>query len=130
MAAPLVRAAIERSRGNFEQALQILETIRTYDMSLIMGTASNYLRGQVYLDSKKGAEAAREFQIIISRPGVDIFGPTRALAHLGLARAAAMSGDVAASRKAYQDLFGVWKDADQDLQLLAQARSEYENLKH
>ena len=129
MVAPLVRATLERSRGNFEQALQSLETIRAYDMSFIMGTANNYLRGQLYLDLKKGAEAAREFQVIISRPGVDVFGPTRALAHLGLARATAMSGDLAASRKAYQDFFALWNNADQDLPLLAQARKEYESLK-
>ena len=129
IAAPLIRAATERSRGNFEQALQILETIRSYDMSFIVGSGTNYLRGQVYLDLKRGAEAAREFQIIISRPGVEIFGPARALAHLGLARAVAMSGDSADARKAYQDFFGLWKDADQDLQLLAQARKEYESLK-
>jgi len=129
MVAPLVKAVIEKRRGNFEQALQILDTIRTYDMSFIMGTANNYLRGKIYLDLKEGAEAMREFQTIISRPGVEIFAPTRALAHLELARAAAMSGDLAGSRKAYQDFFALWKDADQDLQPLTEARKEYESLK-
>jgi serine/threonine protein kinase/tetratricopeptide (TPR) repeat protein len=129
MVAPLVKAVIEKRRGNFEQALQILDTIRTYDMSFIMGTANNYLRGKIYLELKKGAEAMREFQTIISRPGVEIFAPTRALAHLELARATAMSGDLAGSRKAYQDFFALWKDADQDLKPLTDARKEYESLK-
>jgi tetratricopeptide (TPR) repeat protein len=129
MAAPLIRASIERSRGNSEQALQLLESIRTYDMSFVLGAASNYLRGQLYLDLKRGGEAAREFQTIIQRRGVDSFSPSRALAHLGLARAYAMSGDAGASRKAYQDFFTLWKDADSDLAALTQARKEYESLK-
>ncbi len=129
MAAPLARAAIERSRGNFEEALQILETVRPYDMSFALGATNNYLRGQVYLDLKRGAEATREFRKIIDQRGVDAFTPARSLAHLGLARAAAMSGDLAESRKMYQDFFALLKDADPDLELPTQARKEYESLK-
>jgi len=51
------------------------------------------------------------------------------LAHLGLARAAALTGDVARSRKAYQDFPRLWKDADPDLPVLLEAKREYANLK-
>jgi len=129
LGAPLVRAAMEKSRGNYEQALQLLETVRTYDMSFLAGSTNNYLRGYVYLNLKKGAEARSEFQNIIDRRGIDAFSPARPLAYLGLARAAAMSGDIAASRKAYQDFFALWKDADPNLAPLAEARKEYEGLK-
>ena len=128
IAAPIVGAVIEKNRGNHEKALQLLETVRTYDMSFIVGAANNYIRGYVYLDLKKGDEARREFQKIIDRRGVDTFGCARSLAYLGVARAAAMSGDVAASRKAYQDFFALWKDADPNLAPLAEARKEYEKL--
>jgi len=47
------------------------------------------------------------------------------LSHLGLARAAAMSGDTAEAKKAYQDFLALWKDADPDLAPLIQARKEY-----
>jgi hypothetical protein len=53
----------------------------------------------------------------------------RPLAHVGLARAAAMSGDVAKARTSYQNFLGLWKDADADLPILIQARKEYEQLK-
>ena len=128
LATPLVRAVMERSRGNYEQAIKLLETVRTYDMSFIIGASNNYQRGYLYLDLKKGAEARREFQTILDARGCDIFSPARSLAYLGLARAAAMSGDVAASRKAYQDFFALWKDADPNLAPLAEARREYEKL--
>jgi hypothetical protein len=51
------------------------------------------------------------------------------LAHLGLARAAAMTGDTTKARQAYQDFFALWKDADTDLAALIEAKKEYEKLK-
>lgn len=51
------------------------------------------------------------------------------LAHLGLARASALAGDVAGSRKAYQDFLALWKDADVYLPPLIEAKKEYEPLK-
>lgn len=54
--------------------------------------------------------------------------PLYPLAHLGLGRARVMAGDTAGARRAYQDLFALWKDADPDLPLLRQARKEYEQL--
>ena len=51
-----------------------------------------------------------------------------ALAHLGLARALAASGDSAGARTAYQDFLTLWKDADPDIPLLKQAKAEYAKL--
>jgi hypothetical protein len=48
--------------------------------------------------------------------------------HLQLARAKAMAGDTAGARTAYQDFFALWKNADPDLPILKQAKSEYEKL--
>ena len=129
MATPLIRAVMERSRGNYQQSLQFMETLRTYDMSFMMGCNNNFIRGYLYLDLKRPDEARREFQRIIDQRGVDVFNPARSLAYLGVARAAAMSGDVAASRKAYQDFFALWKDADPNLAPMVEARKEYESLK-
>jgi len=54
--------------------------------------------------------------------------PLGALAHLGLARAYAMSGDPAKSRAAYQDFLTLWKDADPDIPILKEAKAEYAKL--
>jgi len=40
-----------------------------------------------------------------------------------------LAGDVAASRKSYQDFFALWKDADPDLPILLKAKKEYEQLR-
>jgi hypothetical protein len=50
------------------------------------------------------------------------------LAQLGLGRAHALAGDLAQSRKAYQDFFALWKDADPDIPVLQQAKAEYAKL--
>jgi hypothetical protein len=52
--------------------------------------------------------------------------PLYPLAHLGLARAAAMSGDLSAAERAYGELFALWKGADPDLPVLVEARTEYD----
>jgi eukaryotic-like serine/threonine-protein kinase len=45
-----------------------------------------------------------------------------------LARAYTLTGEVAKSRKAYQDFFALWKDADPDILILKQAKAEYAKL--
>ncbi|HEX2269773.1 MAG TPA: protein kinase, partial [Pyrinomonadaceae bacterium] len=127
--APMLRAQIEKSRGNAAEAIRLLESIRTYDFGEATGLANGFLRGEVYLQQKRGHEATAEFRKIIEMRGIDMFSPFHALAHVGVARAAVVNGDTGAARKAYQDFFALWKDADPDLPVLVQARKEYEQLK-
>ncbi|HKY28540.1 MAG TPA: protein kinase [Pyrinomonadaceae bacterium] len=129
MAAPLIRAQLSRARGNAKEALQTLESARRFDLGQASGLTNNYLRGLVYLDLREGSQAAAEFQKIIDHRGVDPVSPLHNLARLGLARSAAISGDIGKSRTEYQNFFGAWKDADADLPILVQARKEYEQLK-
>ncbi len=127
--APLIRLQVERARGNPEEALKLADSVRRYDFGTFVGLYTNHVRGLAYLDLKKGPEAAAEFQKIIDRRGVDPMSELRPLAHVGLARAAAMSGDVAKARTSYQNFFALWKDADADLPILIQAKKEYQQLK-
>ncbi|HXM20697.1 MAG TPA: hypothetical protein VN948_05490 [Terriglobales bacterium] len=39
-----------------------------------------------------------------------------------------MSGDPAKARTAYQDFFGLWKNADPDIPILKPAKAEYAKL--
>jgi serine/threonine protein kinase/tetratricopeptide (TPR) repeat protein len=124
---PLVQARIELQRGNPAQAIQRLETTRPYEGYTLFQIAS--LRGQAYLNQQNGVEAATQFQKILDHRG---WGPTSylyPLAHVGLARAAALAGDTARARKAYQDFLATWKDADPDMPILIDATKEYAKLK-
>ncbi|HKO60099.1 MAG TPA: protein kinase [Pyrinomonadaceae bacterium] len=127
--APLVRAIVELKRNNPDQALTLLESVRRYDLGFLVGFTNNYYRGSAYLEQRRGNEAAAEFQKIIDRPTIDMGSELRPLAHLGLARAAAISGDTGKSRTAYQNFFAMWKNADPDLPVLIEAKKEYEQLK-
>src|SRR6266567_3863138 len=126
---PMIRAAIEMNRGNTAKAIEILRPANRFELGQAGGFWLTYLRGQAYLKQRSGKEAAAEFQKILDHRGVVPLSPLYPLAHLGLARAAAISGDTAQSRKEYQDFLALWKDADSDLPILIDARKEYEQLK-
>jgi hypothetical protein len=76
-----------------------------------------------------GAAAAAEFQKFLDHRALSLNYPLGALAHLGIARAYALSGDTAKAKTAYNDFFTLWKDADPDIPILQQAKAEYAKLK-
>jgi serine/threonine protein kinase/tetratricopeptide (TPR) repeat protein len=124
---PLIDATLELKRGSADRAIQLLQPTRQYEAALSF--RPTWVRGQVYLQAKNGALAAAEFQRIIEHRGWDVLSPLWPLAHLGMARAATLQGDVAKGRKAYEDFFLLWKEADADLPILIEAKREYERLK-
>ena len=88
-----------------------------------------YLRGEIFLKTSQGKEAAAEFQKILNNPGVVDNFVLGALAHLGLARALVLQGDTAKARAAYQDFLTLWKEADPSVPILIEAKAEYAKLK-
>ena len=124
---PVISAAININRNNAADAVQLLERAKRYEAAAEFWP--QFLRGLAYLKLKSGNEAATEFQKIIDNRGQAPLSALYPLAHLGMARAAALTGDVGKSRKAYQDFLALWKDADSDLTVLQEARLEYEKVK-
>jgi len=86
------------------------------------------VRGLANLQLKDGAAARTEFQSIVDHGGEVPASFQYALAHLGLARAAAMAHDSEVARHAYKRLLEIWRDADPSLQPLKEARLEYARL--
>jgi eukaryotic-like serine/threonine-protein kinase len=97
------------------------------------------VRGEAYFAAGLGtAAAAAEFQKIIDHSGIVWNCWTGALAHLGVARANALQAktsrgvdaDAARARAllAYKDFLALWKDADPDIPILKQAKTEYAKL--
>ena len=124
---PLIRAQLELNRGNAAHAVQALEPARKFD---VYGEFwPQYVRGQAYLKLKNAAQGSSEFQSIIDDRGRYPVSPLYPLAHLGLARAAVVNGDIAKARRSYQDFFTLWKEAESSIPILIEARSEYEKLK-
>jgi eukaryotic-like serine/threonine-protein kinase len=130
---PTIRAAMELRSNNARQALVLLEAAAPYDLGapppFQLGTLyPAYLRGQADLAAHDGSSAAAEFHKLLDHNGIVINFPLGALAHLGLARAYAMSGDTRKAKAAYQDFFALWKDADTEIPILKQAKAEFAKL--
>ena len=125
---PTTRAVVELNRNNPAKAIEILQPVQAYDL-VNLRMLSAYERGEAYLALHRGNEAAAEFQKLLDHPGIVLNSILGALAHWQLGRAYALAGDNSKARSAYQDFFALWKDADPDVPILKQAKSEYAKLK-
>ncbi len=80
------------------------------------------------LRSSQWDEAARLCRILIDFGPRLGLSPVHAFARITLARAHTGAGRTADARRAYEEAFQMWKDADPDLPLLLDARREYQQL--
>jgi tetratricopeptide (TPR) repeat protein len=122
---PRLRAAILGAQGKPLDAVAALEVSRPYELT---GFHVLLERGEAYMQANEPMQAAIEFKKIVDNYGIDVIAPEIPLGHLNLARAYERSGNRAASRSEYEQLFLLWKNADSDLPLLQQARIEYARL--
>jgi eukaryotic-like serine/threonine-protein kinase len=125
---PVTRAAAALHQQKPDLALEALDTAALTELGTVAGLVPPYLRGEALMQKGSFAEAAREYQKVLDRRGVDPFAPMVPLAQLGLARAHARRADITASRAAYEALFAIWKTADADFSPLVAARAEYARL--
>jgi serine/threonine protein kinase/tetratricopeptide (TPR) repeat protein len=127
---PIIGAAAALGSRSPTQAIEALAPTSSYELGSIwqLPLYIVYMRGQAYLAAHKGAAAAGEFQKILHHPSIILDDPIAALAHLGVARGYALSGDAANAKTAYQDFLALWKDADPDIPILKEAKAEYAKL--
>jgi hypothetical protein len=130
---PEIRAVIALNRAQPARSLELLASASPSERSYL---APVYLRGLAYLRLRKGAEAAAEFRKIADHKGANwsatwihpYWVQFYSLSHLGLARGFALAGETVKAKKAFQDFFELWKDADSDIPILQQAKAEYAKL--
>jgi eukaryotic-like serine/threonine-protein kinase len=130
---PIIRAESEISRGNPGKAIEWLQSAIPYEFGWKASLWPSYVRGRAYLKAKQGNEAVAEFKRILEHRGscfADSMAPLMyALSYLQLGRAEALSGDMVGARKTYGDFLALWKDADSDIPVLKEAKSEYAKLR-
>ncbi len=131
---PMIGAAAALHSGDASRAIEALAKAEPYELgqtnySFTFGLYAVYLRGEAYLAAKQGAPARGEFQKILDHYGAVGNQPIGALAHLGLARAYKLQGDVTKARAAYSDFLNLWKGADLDVPLLKEAKAEFAKLR-
>ena len=132
---PTLRAQLALNTQNGgAKALESLAAASPYELGVpgsdtfCLNLYPVYVRGLAFLALSRGAEAAAEFQKILAWPGVVFNEPIGALARLGLARAYALQGDNAHAKASYQEFLALWKDADSEIPVLKQAKSEFAKL--
>ena len=125
---PTIRALLALNRKDSSKAIELLQVASPYELGTAGGLYPVYVRGEAYLVARQSSEAATEFQKILDHRGIVQNEPIGALAHLGLARAYAMSVDTAKARAAYENFLALWKDADPALHILKEAKAEYAKL--
>jgi serine/threonine protein kinase/Flp pilus assembly protein TadD len=131
---PTIHAQLALSESHSPKAIETLLAAKLYELGAPGNGAFTaalypvYVRGQAYLAGRQGGEAANEFRKILDQRGVVQNEPIGALAHLGLARAYTLQGNIAKARAAYNDFLTLWKDADPDIPILAKAKAEYAKL--
>lgn len=128
---PALRARLAIAAGHPADAVAMLKTATAYEFGVTRSSALGwtamypiYVRGEAYLALHDGRKAAAEFRKILDHPGLALGYPIAAMARLQWARALAKAGARAESLAAWQELLALWKDADPDLPVLAQARAE------
>jgi len=124
---PIIMAAIALKANQPQKAVEALAPAVAFERAFGIPV---YLRALALLKAGASEKAAAEFQKMVDRRGAywgD--GAVWASAYVGLARACTMAGDSVRARKAYEDFFALWRDADADAPLLVQARKEYAALR-
>jgi DNA-binding winged helix-turn-helix (wHTH) protein len=133
---PVIRALLALNLNDSRKALELLEVNVPYELGSPPSYFSGFygvmypvfVRGQAYLASHRGIEAAVEFQKIIDHPALVVSDPIGALAHLELARALVLSGNKVRAKAAYADFLDLWKTADSDMPTFKSAKAEFARL--
>lgn len=129
---PVVRARLALNTGDSEQALRLLALSTPVEKGMqrssVLGRFGAlypaYVRGQAYLAAGRGAEAVVEFRKVLAGSNVVVSDPVGIAARLQLARALSVAGDKRGAREAYMHFLENWRNADDDIPILLQARAE------
>jgi serine/threonine protein kinase len=130
---PTLRGLFALDARDPAEAIQSLQAASRFDLALgSIGFNAQfgklypiYVRGLAYLAALKPVEAAAEFQRIVDHRSIVLVDPIDALARLQLARALALSGEAVKSRRVYDDLLELWKNADAAIPVVNEARAEH-----
>jgi serine/threonine protein kinase/tetratricopeptide (TPR) repeat protein len=128
---PVIQAAIRLHANDPAGAVEALRPTINYELAYPDGFNSiypAYIRGLAYLQLGDGKKAAVEFQKLLDHRGVvgrEVIG---ALSYLQLGRAERISGDFIRARKSYEEFLTLWKNADPDIPIYKEAKSEYAKL--
>ena len=113
------------NHGRANSSLGLLRRAERYDQST---TESLYTRGGAYLLAGQPQQAVAEFQKVLKLKNYwppDLIAP---FAQLGIARSYSRLNDRQETLAAYRQFLTLWKDADPDIPILKEGKTEYAKL--
>ncbi len=113
---PTIKAAFAFNKGNAKEAIENLEILTRFEPTAEF--YPQYIRGVAFQKLGKRTQAAKEFEKILNNRGESPLSVLYPLAQLGLARSKQ-------SKEDYEKFFEMWKNADEDLPILVQAKKEF-----
>jgi len=134
---PVLRALAALAEAKPADSVERLQVALPYELAVngfnfnhfyLGGLHSAYVRGEAFATERRYSEAVAEFQKLLDHRGIVGTDPMSALAHLQLGRMFVLAGDKIKAKAAYQDFLTLWKDADREVPVLLQAKTEYARL--
>ena len=122
--APQARAALQMRTGDPAAAVRAVADAAPF---MFRELDAPNLKADALLAAHDGPAAAAAFRAILAHPGLST-DPLYDMAHLGLARANRLTGDLPGARREYQTFLNAWRDADPDLAVLKAAKTEISHL--
>jgi eukaryotic-like serine/threonine-protein kinase len=133
---PTIRAIVAIGRGNPNKAVDLLGAASHYELGFLgccsVGFVGSlypiYARGEAYLASNRGSEAAGEFERILYYRGLAGSNPIGVLAHWRRGKALAMAKQDLEAKVEYERFLSFWREADPQVPILRRVQAEYRKL--
>lgn len=121
---PIAEAAVRIADARYAEAIDTLRRASAYERGFVAALLPMFLRAEARFRAGEFADAAADYRALLDTRGADPFSPVVPLAHVGLARALARTGDPAGSARAYGEALAIWRDADDDFAPARTVRAE------
>ena len=116
-----IKAALALRNNDPAAALELLKPARAFDLISL----TPFLRGRAHVALRQGQIGIVDYQTVLAHRGVTFIVGSNVypIAEIGVARAFADTGDLNNSADAYRRFLDMWKTADPNQPLLAEART-------
>jgi len=133
------KASLPENADASERSVRAIEALASgrnqeaYDLAVSAGNDPNghnaaFVAGLSALRLKRWDDGVTAFNAVLTHRNRLGLSPLVGVCYVMLGRAHAGAGRVGEARKAFDEAFKIWKDADADMPLLIEARKEYERL--